>query len=300
MSIANSTNNESYKHTGRIESPDEHDPTKKVVKWTTLEAAQQLPKLLDTSFKMLQTVGDFKGGFAAIIKIKQNVRLFKTTLKSVLRSFMDMFSDVVNHEDVDNILKKLVKQPDKVFEHIKRENDYDAKGVKRVIAEDIEKHNEGGEPGILDVIDKTFSIIGLINNMKLPSFIKFYAGMFKLRIQLKNVLQSIVGVFDDLNKEHGGKIFNKFNLIGRILVGDGEDAEGNAKGEAIGMFQVAMKLKMIIDNLLKLNIDQKHAKKITDFLKILFIKFASTTSNLIYIYHFPTMVRVVRCSVIFR
>lgn len=249
---------------GRIETPDEYDNSKTKTQWTVIDAAQQLPKIIEGTSKMFDTIAGFKMGFKAMIKFKRNANAFKWMISDALKHFVNVFADLAGNEKMDLILQKLIKQPDIVNEHIKHGYEYSNDGVKRVISDDIKKDSKQGAFGLLDIVDKTFSIMSLLNSIKLPNFIKFYITKKKLSNQLRGILETLVDVFENLNKKYGGKLFSKIQWMSRIVVGDGEESDGNKKGAIIGLFQMSLRLNMLIEQISTIKLDAIRKKKITN------------------------------------
>jgi hypothetical protein len=214
--------------------------------------------------------------------------VFKKLVTDSLKHFVSVLGEIATDKNINAILTKLIKQPDNVAKHLEYGYDYDDKGNKRVISEITKENSKQGSYGLLDIIDKAFSVIGLINNLKLPNFFKFYKLNKQLKKQLIGIIDSLVSVFDELNTAHNGQLFDKMNLLARIIVGDGEDSQGNKQGESIGMFQVIQKLKIIINQILSINLTNKNSKQITN----LFVKFKNVINSLVVSINDPQFIEL--------
>ena len=265
---------------GRIEKPDEYDSSKTTVQWTVIDAAQQIPKIIDSTSKMFESISGFKMGFKTMINFKRNVVVFKWMISDALAHFVNVFANLANDEKMDLILQKLIKQPDIVNEHIKNGYEYSNDGVKRIVSDDIKKNSKQGAFGLLDIVDKTFSMMSLLNSIKLPNFIKFKITRKKLSNQLSAILESLIGVFETLNKKYEGKLFSKIQWMSRIVVGDGEDSDGSKKGAMIGLFQMSLRLNMLIEQISTIGLNEIRKKKIT----IAFTNFGELLDKLIEIF----------------
>lgn len=249
---------------GRIEEPDAYDKNSTVVKWTVIEASQQIPKIIDSTFKIFESISGFKLGFKAMLNFKRNVMIFKHMIQSALILFVNVLSEIVNDKNIDVILKKMIKQPDTIDEHFDNKYDYDNQGVKRLIGEIKDKKTVQGEFGLLDIFDKMFSVMSLLNALKLPTFVVFKVKMMRLKYQLSDMIATVVNTFDELDKKKENKLFDKIQWMSRLVVGDGTDSSGAKNGDMIGLYQMAVHINLLIEQLTTIKLTKKRTKKLKD------------------------------------
>lgn len=228
---------------GRIVEIDPKDPDIKKTKYTVIDAAMQIPMIINESLSMITKISQFKTGFIGMLRLRMNIKTIKNAITNTIKLMIDEFSSVVDGDKIDKLLSCLVKQPDIIDEHVK--NGYDSNGKKTY---DVTfKKNSQGQLGLLDVFDKVFSIIGTINGLTLPRF-----NVVKRKIKkIKKVLSELTGqLFDLYTKKELDKNSSKILHIIELITGKKENGELKQPG----IFQFMQNLRMIIDTIKEVNI----------------------------------------------
>ena len=228
---------------GRIVEIDPKDPDIKKTKYTVIDAAMQIPMIINESLSMITKISQFKTGFIGMLRLRMNIKTIKNAITNTIKLMIDEFSSVVDGDKIDKLLSCLVKQPDIIDEHVK--NGYDSNGKK--IYDVTFKKNAQGQLGLLDVFDKVFSIIGTINGLTLPRF-----NVVKRKIKkIKKVLSELTGqLFDLYTKKELDKNSSKILHIIELITGKKENGELKRPG----IFQFMQNLRMIIDTIKEVNI----------------------------------------------
>ena len=167
----------------------EYDPKKKqnITKYTVVDSAMQLTTVVDGMLNIFKKIGNFKLGFLGMRRLRSNILLFKNALGVIVNDMVGIFSELISQEDIDKIIGSLVKQPDTI-ERIEELN----KDGNKTNAYTIQETKKG-RLGLLDVFEKVFSIVGMLNKLKVPNLM-----MLKVRIMLiKKGLTSITNELID-------------------------------------------------------------------------------------------------------
>ena len=259
---------------GRVESFEtQKDGTKKsVVKYTIIDAAMQIPQVINGTIEVMEKLADFKSNFKSINNIKKNISLLKMMIGDVMSELINMFSDMISQQDIDKLLKSLIKQPDTVHTLIENNANYkDDKLEGKDLTKTMTENNQG-QLGLLDIFEKTFSLVGLLNSMKVPNLMILNVKLLKLRLALRSSLWQLVGFYDNLVKINNGKDpLESINSFGLLIAGS--DDSTNKK---IGLFTLVNKLNLLMNVIKDLKI-----KPLEFVLLYLGIKMISTILNLV-------------------
>ena len=212
---------------GRVREIDEMDENhvKEVTRFTVVDAIMQIPTIVNGMFDVLKKASEFKFGYKATRNIRKNIILLKSTIKLLFKEMVDIFSDIVNENDIDKIIKSFVKQPDTINNIVK--NNIERTDKNTSIDKSITKtFTKQGQLGLLDVFEKTFSIIGMLNNLQTPNFIVLEARLLKMREALNRVLHHLTAFIDN---NITGNVSNQLNEFGVLIGGDQNEKPGLLK-----------------------------------------------------------------------
>ena len=225
---------------GRVESTDDSKvidgKAKKVVKYTVVEAAQQLSTIIDSVVETIEKTADMNFGLSAVFKIKFNMLLISTALKDVFKTMVSTFKDLINTNDINTLLGCLVKKPDitntLIENDILSENDKTSIDKTRTLTE-----VKSGELGLLDIIAQTFALVGTMNNLKAPGLTKLRFQLFKIGIGFKKVLSPALSELNSIAIKNTENIKN----IDKFINGDGNN------GVNAGLVSILNKLNRLFD-----------------------------------------------------
>ena len=230
---------------GRVHEVETNSEGKavKVIKYTGIESLLQIGKVIDSTFGLVTKMCNFKGGIKAIMSFRANMFLMKSIIKDVFTDMITLFTDIVTKNDINKLLKSLVKQPDTITKI-----DLSKKTGEHTIENDIMEENKQGQLGLLDVVEKTFSIVGMLNNFKLPNLIKLKIQMVKLKFMLSMVITDLVS----WSRNHIGKnTMSGINQLSDLILGT-KDSKGVRSGGISGIVQSLMQVFILLPRL-KLN-----------------------------------------------
>ena len=228
---------------GQVVETDPKDPDTKKTKYTVIDAAMQIPMIINESLAMITKISQFKAGFMGMLRLRMNIRTIKSAITDTIKLMIDEFSSVIDGDKTDKLLSCLVKQPDIIDEHVK--NGYDTDGKKTF--DFTVKKNTQGQLGLLDIFDKVFSIIGTINGLTLPRFNVVRRKIKKIR----KVLSELTGqLFNLYTEKELDKNSSKIQHIIELITGKKENGELKRPG----IFQFMQNLGMIIDKIKEVNI----------------------------------------------
>lgn len=225
---------------GRVETEDAKDKTKKIVKYTTVEAFQQINTIISEMVTMLEKLATADFGFGATRRLKKNIKLMGMAMVMVMDELLYTLQDIATMPGMQDIIKTLVKQPDKTFETIK--NDVSNNNGNILDKTITEKTIEQGQLGILDVITQTFSIINTLNSLQAPSFIKLKIELIKMKIALKMV----VGMLLKFSKEMATpETLKSIESLSVLIGGD----ENKKDGVNQGLLKISQKVVFLFETL---------------------------------------------------
>ena len=171
---------------GAMKDPNKSTNDKIVLKYTTIDAALQLPRVIDSMFSVFDKISEGDFGFKSLIKFKLNIWKLSPIIKSLFKDLIAVFQSIDAEKDMNSITEALVSQPD----IIEQTNDIlEENGSKIDQSKTITKQ---GKKGILDVFAKTFEIINSLNTLKMPNFITLKINMLQMRITLSMILNNLI------------------------------------------------------------------------------------------------------------
>ena len=161
--------------------------------YTTIEAAQQIPNLINNAFKVLDAFNKDGYGFGAAIRMQKNLKLFKKVIGTVLKDMISMFNEI-NLQYGDSLLKTLVKQPDIIEAYSEKEYDTSNKDNTNNLKKQIENtKTTQGQLGLLDIVTQAFALFGAIAGLNPPRFGKFKK---KLNLAMSQLQYSFDKIFN--------------------------------------------------------------------------------------------------------
>ena len=172
---------------GAMKDRNKSTSDKTVMKYKTIDAALQIPKVIDSMFDSVGKLGESNVGFKTLINFKINILRLKSMIKTVFNDLITALSEIDATKEMDKIIKCLVKQPDIITSV--SEQFVDVNSNKTSIEEKTTKH---GKLGILDVFAKTFEIIGVLNTLKAPNFMLLKLRLLEMKITLKTTLNDLM------------------------------------------------------------------------------------------------------------
>lgn len=172
---------------GAMKDRNKSTSDKTVMKYKTIDAALQIPKVIDSMFDIVGKLGESNVGFKTLVNFKINILRLKSMIKTVFNDLITALSEIDATKEMDKIIKCLVKQPDIITSV--SEQFVDANSNKTSIEEKTTKH---GKLGILDVFAKTFEIIGVLNTLKAPNFMLLKLRLLEMKLALKTTLNDLM------------------------------------------------------------------------------------------------------------
>ena len=205
---------------------EKSEPNKKVFKYGTINAALQIPKIIDSMFGIISKVADMSFGFKTMIKFKMNIGKLKRIIIDVFRELLNVFESIDIGAQWDTILKYIIKQPDTTLKFYTQVDNTDPSGRQYKQANLDREVFKGGSFGILDVFAKTFEIINSLNNLQAPNLIGLKVQILKMRFALKMLLSGLVN--------WGKNNINDDILVQLMYIEDAIIGSKNAKGQRDG------------------------------------------------------------------
>lgn len=236
---------------GRIEEPDAKDKNKKNVKYTVVEAVQQVSTLIEETIKNVETISHHKFGLGTARQIKKNIRILAGAMGGVMREFVMTLTDLSNTPGVQDMIKTLVKQPDITKEVVDKK--YDTAG--NLIEDITSTDKQGGQLGLIDVITQSFSLISTLNKLEAPGFIQLRIQMIKMKL----ALNAVVGMLINFSKSQASPENLKAIENLSILIGGNESQKD---GVNQGLFKISQKMCMLFESLNEWKFSEKKFKSV--------------------------------------
>lgn len=200
---------------------------KQVEKWTTVDALNHIPNIINNAFKAIESFSKFKGGgLKSMFMLKRNLRNLKPMISEVFNMVFEALNTAISDKDIDKMLKCLIKQPDTIQNIVESNTgdessstvlgEYNSSSKNKIWDKSkTETITKQGQLGILDIFEKTFSVLSLLNSLKLPNFISLSLSLIKVKLQLQLVFKILLTTFNGIaNKNNIGTFKMMGNLIG--------------------------------------------------------------------------------------
>lgn len=236
---------------------EEYKDTEKKIpkgtKYTVIDSIQQLSVIFDSMTETITKLSEFKSGFFAMRKMKNTLKLIKGLLYEISGEFISIFGKMAQDPAMNDILKKLVKQPDTTFNEIK--NNIDKDGDVMIDLTENRTWTEQGQLGLLDVFSQTFALIGTLANLKTPNLLVLKFKLVKIKIALEDSLKTLMEFINANVTDETLKGIEKAS----ILI-NGNDKNGKDRGNNAGLFTLAQKIQLLFGTLSKFKFNQRGYK----------------------------------------
>jgi hypothetical protein len=262
---------------GAMIDPDKSTKDKTVLKYKTVDAALQIPKVIDSMFGIISKVGDTEFSFKTLIKFKLNLWKLRSLMTGLFNDLLNVFSGINPNDEMDKLLKCLVKQPDVITQtnDILQTSEFEKIDNSTTVT-------QNGQLGILDVFAKTFEIINTLNTLKTPNFAMLEIRMLRIRLALKMVLNNLIS-WSKKNITKDTK--EQLNTIETLLLGE-KNIKGQREGglqsviqAMVGVMALSKRMKVNIVTLLLVNIALRGLGLIMDTIVKLSTKFEAISDK---------------------
>jgi hypothetical protein len=191
----NSTAKSFAEFLGAVEEKDDTGKLTGKTKYTTVEAAQQIPNILASAFKALETMSSPQFIGKSARRIKRNMSVFIKSFDSTVGQILEMFTNMHSKYNMNELLKLLVKSPDVTINTIT--NDIKSeKGVDTDNSKTITK-TINGKLGLLDGIAQMFTLFAALGQLQPPMR---YKKLTKIIDNCAEQIKYIVEKFAELAK----------------------------------------------------------------------------------------------------
>jgi hypothetical protein len=240
---------------GAVRDENKSDNNKVVLKYKTIDAALQIPKVIESMFGVFDKISEQTLGFKSLIKFRINIWKLKPIISGLFKDLLNVFTSINPNKEMAEIVKHLVKQPDIIEQNneILQTGEFNKSDTSKTITRQ-------GQLGILDVFAKTFEIINSLNTLKVPKFTTLKKKLIVMRIALKMILSDIIKFYDknlDLEKSDAQI---KLMYIEDALIGR-ENRKGIREGglqsiiqAMIGIFSLAKRMKFNLASIVMIRI----------------------------------------------
>ena len=265
---------------GAMEDPNKSTKDKVVLKYKTIDAALQLPKVIDSMFGVFDTISEQNFGFKALLKFKINLWKISPIINSLFKDLLAVFQSIDVSTPMDKIMEMLVKQPDIIDQqsNVKQDGEFSKTETSKTITKQ-------GKLGILDAFAKTFEVINTLNTLRVPNFIMLKLRLWKMQIALTWILDSIIGwaeknIMDD--KKH-----RALRAVENALIGK-ENKKGIREGglqgiiqALVGIFALTKRMKISVGTLIMVMLSLKMLGVIIDIIIKMQDKFSALADKTI-------------------
>ena len=265
---------------GAIRDDNKSTDNKVVLKYKTIDAALQLPKVIDSMFGVFDTISEQNFGFKALITFRLNLWKISTIINSLFKTMIDVFKSIDVDTSMDKIMKLLVKQPDIIEQQInvQQNSEFSKSDTSKTITKQ-------GQLGILDAFAKIFEVINTLNTLRVPNFIMLELRLLKMRIALTWIIDGIIGwaekhIMDD--KKH-----RALRAIENALIGK-ENRKGIREGglqgiiqALVGIFALTNRMKIGVGSLIMVMLSLKMLGVIIDIIVKMHDKFSALADKTI-------------------
>ena len=247
---------------GAVRDDSKSTNDKVVLKYKTIDAAMQLPKVVESMFGLFDKLSEGSFGLKSLIKFRINIWKLKPMIHGLFKELLSVFASISPDKHMADIVAYLVKQPD----IIRQTNNIVQKGEfnKTDLSTTVTKQ---GQLGILDVFAKTFEIINSVNTLKTPNFAALKVKLIGIRIALGMILRDIIK-WADKNLDTDTQI--KIMYIEDAILGT-ENAKGIRQGglqgiiqALVGIFALTKRMKLSFASMLMVRLSLMVLGKVID------------------------------------
>lgn len=188
------------------EVKDDDGKVIKKTRYTTIEAMNQIPTLINMIFKNIETIVGFDMKMRAgkvQKRIRQNMSIMRDSLVQIVNTIKDTFITLDFSEDFKDILAVLTNEPQTIIDTAKStyKTDKDDKGnlVNNKVKDTANKITKGGKVGLIDCINNLFNMIAMIGMFKAPSIRSIKKTIKKVGAglsEIANLLIKPIGLFN--------------------------------------------------------------------------------------------------------
>lgn len=222
---------------GAVKTADEKDNKKTITKYTVIDAALQIPKVIESMMEAFDTIAENKFSLKSFIRFKFNIMKLKPIINDLYRTIIDTFSSIDTTQPMDKIIKVLVKQPDIVLKTEQTNQTDEFNKVSEIMTE-----TKSGQLGVLDVFTKTLEIVNSLNTLRLPNLMTFSFNMTKMEVALGIMMSKLMEFANTYASEENQKNITK---IESVLLGErkkDETREGGISSIISGINNIFMTL----------------------------------------------------------
>ena len=269
-----------HKLLGAIKDPNKSTDNKVVLKYKTIDAALQLPKVIDSMFGVFDTISEQNFGFKALLKFRINLWKISPIINSLFKDLLAVFQSIDVNTPMDKIMEMLVKQPDIIEQqmNVQQDGEFSKSDASKTITKQ-------GKLGILDAFAKTFEVINTLNTLRVPSFTMLKLRLHNMQIALTWILDSIIGWAEknivDVKKRRA------LRAIETALIGK-ENKKGIREGglqgiiqALVNVFESTKKMKINIGSLIMVMLSLKMLGSIIDIIVGMQDKFSALADKTI-------------------
>ena len=189
---------------GEIDDTDKEGKLTGKKRYTTVEAAQQIPNMISGAFKALESISAPNFAFNSARRIKKNMNVFVKTFDLTVSEIVKSFTQLNSNYDINKVLETLVKSPDVTISTIKN----------NITKDGIDKTKTGtrtttGKLGLLDGLVQVFLLFETMNKLRPAVRAKKFERIFTSNINQMSYIISRLLEFSNNNIENIKKI-NEF------------------------------------------------------------------------------------------
>lgn len=240
---------------GRIVEIENNDSRNKInsTKFTTIEAAMQIPKVIESMFGIFEKIGNMNIKFKAIMRFRINILLMKSILNDLLEEFISIFSEMdIDSNKLNAVISFLITDPNTIDKILSTKQNDESVNNKTL-------HNH---VGLLDVFERTITLLDMLNSLKVPNFAELNIKFYKMKNSLKALLNSLMEFSDkNASKENHLKMIKLENIILGEL-----NSNGQRRG---GVLSIVDGITKLFTSLNSVNVNKKNIKHLYKSLNII-------------------------------
>lgn len=264
---------------GAVKDDGKSTNDKVVLKYKTIDAAMQLPKVVESMFGLFDKLSEGSFGLKSLIKFRINIWKLKPMINGLFKDLLSVFASINPDKQMADIVACLVKQPDIIQQtnNIVQKGEFDKTDLSTTVTKQ-------GQLGILDVFAKTFEIINSVNTLKTPNFASLKVKLFGIRIALGMILKDIIK-WADKNLDTDAQI--KIMYIEDAILGT-ENKKGIREGglqgiiqALVGIFALTKRMKLDFASMIMVRLSLHVLGKIIDVILDMQPKFEALSNKTI-------------------
>lgn len=234
----------------------------KETKFAVVDSLIQLTQIFGNLNKVIESIA--KADYGNFIKAKMNMMLFNSNIQDLLSVLTKTLADTSNSISSEDI-KKLMGQEttEKLSEYTAEKSDFFSdKGMKGEKMESVLKSQSEKttkEYGLLDVMDRFFTVLGVISSFKAPSLLKTYIEIQKSDL----VMKMIINEFSDLltYAESNGLTKDRVDEFGHTIETISNVFGDSQMGIVYTLKQISKDLNPVTKYFIQLSLDALYHKE---------------------------------------